>query len=159
MSTEQSPLLPNSQTLEPESLIQQPSSTTKKSYSRVIAFDLSRGLICLLMAIDHTFFISGKEHPTESHSIVPDRSHPYLSSTYQYGLRFVTHTCAPGFFLLMGLGTVYFVDSRVGKAGWSLGRTARSLSVRGLLLLVVGYITILPYDLRFCDLDSYELIG
>lgn len=149
MSTEQSPLLSNEQVLEPESL-SGPQATNSKtqthgSYARVSAFDLTRGLICLLMAIDHTFFFSGKEHPTESYRVVPDGNQPYLASWYHYGLRFVTHTCAPGFFILMGLGTVYFVDSRVNKAGWSLAKTAKSLVVRGLLFMVVGYVSILPY--------------
>lgn len=143
MSTEQSPLLHNGQTLEPEPL-SPPSTISNLQYTRVSAFDLTRGLICLLMAVDHTFFFSGKEHPEESYRLVPDRHQPYLSNWYLYGLRFVTHTCAPGFFLLMGLGTVYFVDSRIGKAGWSIAKIAKSLTIRGFLFMVVGYVSIIP---------------
>lgn len=155
MATEQSPLLADASadaaaTIEPESLT---SSTTTHGKStlnhRVSAFDLTRGLICLLMAIDHTFFVSGKEHPTESYSVHPDRHHAYLSSTYQYMLRFVTHTCAPGFCILMGLGIVYFIESRITKAHWSTSKTARYVVIRGCLFMLVGYLSLLPFIKMF----------
>lgn len=141
MATEQSPLL-ESQAVEPESLA--PPQSKSGASARVSTFDLSRGLICLLMAIDHTFFISGKEHPTESYAIHPDRHHLYLSSWYHYGIRFVTHTCAPGFSILMGLGLVYFVESRVGRNAWSLTKTCKYIIIRGLLFILVGYVSTIP---------------
>ncbi len=139
-------LLPNGQAsaIEPEALQPPASQPQEQSRSRVLAFDLTRGLICLLMAIDHSFFISGKEHPTESWEVHPDRHHLYLASWYHYGLRFVTHTCAPGFSILMGLGIVYFVDSRVNKAGWSLEKVTRNIATRALVFINVAYLSILP---------------
>ncbi|CCG83050.1 Predicted protein [Taphrina deformans PYCC 5710] len=101
------------------------------------------------MAIDHTFFYSGKEHPTESFKIHPDRHSAYLDSWYLYGLRFVTHTCAPGFTMLMGLGLVYFIDSRVGKSGWTLTKTAKYITIRGLIFFVFAAISFLPFALMF----------
>ena len=142
MATERSRLIENGGDVEPESL--NPSQGKTSTSSRISTFDLTRGLICLLMAIDHTFFVSGKEHPTESYAVHPDRHHFYLSSWYHYGLRFVTHTCAPGFSILMGLGIVYFVESRIGKNGWSLGKTAKYIAIRGLLFMVVGYVSTIP---------------
>ncbi|ORY78572.1 hypothetical protein BCR37DRAFT_382220 [Protomyces lactucae-debilis] len=131
--------------IEPESLVPPGKQPEHARPGRILAFDLTRGLICLLMAIDHTFFISGKEHPTESYEVHPDRTHLYLSSWYHYGLRFVTHTCAPGFSLLMGLGLVYFVEARIKKAQWTLAKTFRNIVIRGLLFLLVGFVATLPW--------------
>ena len=142
MVSERSPLLQNPETVEPESLL--PDQHTTKT-ARVSSLDLTRGLICLLMAIDHTFFISGKVHPTESYQFHPDRHLPYLHNWYQYGLRFVTHTCAPGFSILMGVGIVYFIDSRMGKLNWSSAKTARYILVRGFLFVLVGSLSMLPF--------------
>lgn len=142
MADENSPLLQGDRP-EPEALVP-PDTNVSDISTRVSALDLTRGLICLLMAIDHTFFISGKEHPMESWAVHPDRHHQYLKSWYHYGLRFVTHTCAPGFCILMGVGIVYFIESRIVKHGWTLAKTAKYIAVRGCLFILIGYVSTTP---------------
>jgi uncharacterized membrane protein len=53
--------------------------------------------------------------------------------------RWLTHLCAPGFFMLMGIGIVYFAESRVA-AGWTPWRITRFLATRGAVLLVVQHV-------------------
>ncbi|BFZ56062.1 hypothetical protein PYCC9005_003104 [Savitreella phatthalungensis] len=118
---------------------------TQTTLPRVLTFDLVRGLLCIFMAIDHSFFFSGKEHPTEAWNIHPDLHRPYLDSYYHFGLRFVTHLCAPGFAMLMGLGCVYFVAARADGAKWSSGKLLRHVWMRGIIFIAVGWLFTLPF--------------
>ena len=51
--------------------------------------------------------------------------------------RFVTHVCAPGFFLLMGASMAVMADARA-RQGWTGSRLSRHIVTRGLLLVVVA---------------------
>jgi uncharacterized membrane protein len=91
---------------------------TNEVTPRVAAFDRLRGLIIVLMAVDHASYFIARVHPLEIWSTPPP--------------------CAPGFFMLMGLGIVYFAESRIA-AGWTAGRITRFLATRGAVLLVVQH--------------------
>jgi uncharacterized membrane protein len=88
----------------------------------------------VLMAIDHASFFVARVHPAESWAYGP----PYYASTIAFLTRWVTHLCAPGFFLLMGAGMAMFAASRV-QAGWSRTRVRRFLVTRGGILLVIQH--------------------
>ncbi len=100
--------------------------------SRIIALDAQRGLIMVLMAIDHAAFFVAKRHPGEYWGLALPAYPDWLS----FLTRYVTHLCAPGFFFLMGAGMVLFADSR-RERGWSEIRIARHFAVRGLILIFV----------------------
>jgi uncharacterized membrane protein len=89
---------------------------------RLEAIDLLRGLLMILMALDHTrdFFWSARVDPID-----PQHSWPAL-----YFTRWVTNLCAPGFIALAG-GSVYLQRLR-GKTSAQLGRL---LLTRGLWLI------------------------
>lgn len=85
--------------------------------------DVARGLIIVLMALDHVriYFSSAQFEPTDL-----DRT------TLAYFLmRWVTHLCAPGFFFLAGLSAGLF-GQRSGRA-----EVARLLLIRGTWLVVL----------------------
>jgi uncharacterized membrane protein len=92
-------------------------------------------LIIVLMAVDHASYFIARVHPLESWATPP----PYYADTLAFLTRWLTHLCAPGFFMLMGIGIVYFAESRVA-AGWTTGRITRFLATRGLVLLVVQHV-------------------
>ena len=100
--------------------------------SRILSLDAQRGLIMVLMAIDHAAFFVAKHHPGEFWGF-PLPQHPNWLS---FMTRHVSHLCAPGFFLLMGAGVVLFGESR-RQRGWSESRIARHFVVRGAVLLLV----------------------
>lgn len=100
--------------------------------SRILSLDAQRGLIMVLMAIDHAAFFVAKRHPGEFWGL-PLPQHPNWLS---FMTRHISHLCAPGFFLLMGAGIVLFSDSR-RRLGWSEARIARHFVVRGAVLLLV----------------------
>jgi uncharacterized membrane protein len=88
----------------------------------------------VLMAIDHASFFIARVHPAESWGYGP----PYYVSAVAFVTRWVTHLCAPGFFLLMGAGMAMLAAARL-QAGWSRRRVTRFLVTRGALLLVIQH--------------------
>src|ERR1700759_2448078 len=91
---------------------------------RIATVDLLRGLIMIVMALDHTrdFFSSATVDPTD-----PLNSWPALFFT-----RWITHLCAPGFVALAGT-SVYLQRRR----GLSAGSMAKKLVTRGIWLIFV----------------------
>jgi len=94
--------------------------------------DRLRGLIMVVMAIDHASYFIARVHPTEIWAYPP----PYYATTLAFWTRWITHLCAPGFFLLMGAGMAWFSASRA-DAGWTRGQITRFFVTRGVLLMII----------------------
>jgi len=106
----------------------------RASASRLASLDSLRGLIIVLMALDHARGFVARNHPGEFWGTpLPD----YRGDWLAFLTRLVTHLCAPGFMFLMGAGAALFVASRV-RAGWSPIRITGQLVLRGLVLIVLG---------------------
>jgi uncharacterized membrane protein len=107
--------------------------------ARIGSVDTLRGLVMVIMALDHTrnFFGTTGFNPRA----VTD---PLLFLT-----RWVTHFCAPTFILLAGLSAFLY-----GR-GKSLGELSRFLLVRGLWLILID-LTLIKFGWRF-ELDLYRL--
>ncbi len=93
------------------------------------AVDNLRGLLLVLMALDHASYFVRRLHYSEFWGL----SLPHFDRTVAFLGRQVTHICAPGFFLLMGIGLALFAYSR-SKAGWTSGNIRSFLMVRGALI-------------------------
>jgi uncharacterized membrane protein len=106
----------------------------RTSASRLASLDTLRGLIIVLMAIDHARGFIARNHPSEFWgAALPDYHGDWLA----FLTRLVTHLCAPGFMFLMGAGAALFATSRA-RAGWSPLRVSGHLALRGLVLIVLG---------------------
>ena len=107
--------------------------------ARIGSVDTLRGLVMIIMALDHTrdFFTTTGFNPREV-------TNPLLFLT-----RWVTHFCAPTFILLAGLSAFLY-----GR-GKSLGELSRFLLVRGLWLILID-LTLIKFGWRF-ELDLYRL--
>jgi uncharacterized membrane protein len=99
---------------------------------RLIPLDALRGMIMILMAIDHASLFVRRWHPFETFD-QPLPDYPSLAAMFT---RLATHPCAPGFFFLMGAGMLLFVRAR-HEAGWSDRRIAGQLALRGLLFIAL----------------------
>ena len=99
---------------------------------RLVALDAHRGLIMVLMAIDHASYFIARVHSAEFWGMAL----PIYSSMFWFWTRWVTHLCAPGFFFLMGIGMTLFAGSHL-KAGWGEGRITRFFFIRGLFLILL----------------------
>ena len=81
------------------SLPSDPSRSSKPSAPRrVEALDALRGLIMILMAIDHASYFIAKVHPGEFWGMPL----PQYPDGLSFFTRAVTHLCAPGFFFADG---------------------------------------------------------
>ena len=108
---------------------------------RIATVDLIRGLLMIVMALDHTrdFFSSATVDATD-----PVNSWPALFFT-----RWVTHLCAPGFVALAGT-SIYLQRQR----GRSAGEMAKKLVFRGIWLIfmeiaIVNFGIFFTYSFHF----------
>jgi uncharacterized membrane protein len=109
-----------------------PAAPTRRA--RIEAIDVARGLIMVIMALDHShdFFGNFAANPTDL-------------ATTTVGLfftRWITHICAPTFFLLTGIGA-YLTLGRMSK-----GALARYLVSRGLWLIFME-LAVMRFALQF----------
>ena len=96
------------------------------SSKRIPSIDVLRGAIMALMALDHVrdFFTGPMVSPV-------DAAHTTLSL---FLTRWITHYCAPGFFLLAGMGAYLS-----GARGATKTELSRFLLTRGLWLIILEF--------------------
>ena len=101
---------------------------------RIDSIDLLRGLVMVIMALDHTrdFFGDPAARPTDLAT----------TTAVLFYTRWVTHICAPTFFLLTGVGA-YLTRRRM-----SLPELSRFLLTRGAWLLVLELV-VMRFALQF----------
>ncbi len=103
--------------------------------ARVESIDVLRGIIMILMALDHTrdFFGNAAANPTD----------PATTTVPLFFTRWVTHICAPGFFLLTGVGAALTLRRL------SRGELARFLFTRGLWLIFLEIVIVRDLGWQF----------
>jgi uncharacterized membrane protein len=114
--------------------------------SRIVSVDQLRGLVMMLMALDHTRdYFSGLPFPPED-----------LSKTFAtlFFTRVITHVCAPVFFLLAGTGAYLSVAQ-----GKSLPQVSYFFWTRGLWLIFLE-LTVLRFawDFTFASVPFVQVI-
>ena len=108
--------------------------------NRLDSLDLARGFIMIVMAIDHASALISKVHFSEFWGIaLPD----YNDNLLHFFTRYITHICAPGFFLFMGVGMVWFRQKRL-KSGWTEQQISGYFLKRGLAILLLHQFVELP---------------
>ena len=102
------------------------------------AVDALRGLIIILMALDHANHFVAQKHSSGEYwgGAFPDYSEilPFLT-------RLVTHLAAPGFFFLMGIGMVLYATSRT-QAGQNRRQILSHFWIRGGLLIALQFLVV-----------------
>jgi uncharacterized membrane protein len=121
------------------------SSATGKSSkailpSRLVPIDALRGLIIILMALDHANYFIAQRHPSGEHWGGP---FPSYANPLAFLTRFVTHLSAPGFFFLMGIGMLLLTARRL-ESGWSQRQIRRHFTMRGLILIALQFVIVNP---------------
>jgi uncharacterized membrane protein len=106
--------------------------------SRLFAPDALRGLLMALMALDHASLFVAHKHPTGEMWGGP---FPAYYDTLTFLTRWVTHLCAPGFFLLMGFGMVLLAHA-YRQRGWSRWAITRHFLIRGAVLIVLKLLVV-----------------
>ncbi len=99
-------------------------TTLQPNSKRIASIDLLRGIIMIIMALDHTRDFFHKD------ALLADPLNPDSTNIILFGTRWVTHFCAPGFVFLSGL-SAWLQSRRKSKSELS-----RFLIKRGLWLIV-----------------------
>jgi len=108
--------------------------TTAPATTRLDAVDLLRGVIVILMALDHTRDFFG--------DLTADPTNMATTTGALFFTRWITHLCAPVFFLLTGTGA-WFSGKRRGRVELS-----HHLVTRGLWLVILE-VTLLRFAMQF----------
>jgi len=117
-----------------------PGATVTRRTGRIASLDIARGIIMVLMAIDHVRVYSGVPAGGPTFGV--------------FFTRWVTNFSAPGFVLLAGTGAYLYGLKAGGKQA-----VARYLFVRGLLLIALE-LTVLRLAWTFnLDFAHYNLAG
>lgn len=111
---------------------------TGSTAARLVAPDAPRGLIMILMALDHASLFIAHKHSTGEMWGGP---YPVYTDTLTFLTRFVTHFCAPGFFFLMGMGMALLALSRQ-EQGWSKWRIIRHFWIRGGVIIAIKFLVV-----------------
>ncbi len=107
---------------------------TPRSTPRLLELDWMRGLVMLLMTIDHASdaFNAGRVFTDAAFMYTPGTHLP----TGQFLLRWITHLCAPTFVFLAGTGLALSVTRRAA-AGESASSLDRHILARGLIIAAI----------------------
>eukprot|EP01114_Cavostelium_apophysatum_P019433 TRINITY_DN6268_c0_g1_i1.p1 TRINITY_DN6268_c0_g1~~TRINITY_DN6268_c0_g1_i1.p1 ORF type:complete len:434 (+),score=29.84 TRINITY_DN6268_c0_g1_i1:111-1412(+) len=113
---------------------------TQTAGHRLQPLDTLRGVIIIVMALDHIADLSGSTVDGEYwfNRTLQLQGTDFIS-VLQFLTRFITHMCAIGFFFLMGLGMVYLYESRT-KAGWTKLQILRHFMIRGIVLIILQFV-------------------
>jgi uncharacterized membrane protein len=104
-----------------------PSASEGYALRRLASVDVLRGVVMVLMALDHT-----RDFVSKLHFQPEDLTR---SSAALFATRWITHFCAPSFCLLAGLGIGIAMNR--GKRGWDM---SRFLLTRGLWLIALDLV-------------------
>lgn len=119
-------------------------SNTSISDNRIQSIDILRGLLIILMALDHVrdYFMFN--------TLAFSATDPELSSIGLYTTRWITHLCAPGFIWLTGVSAyIYYTKNGMQK-------TSGYLFSRGLILILLEF-TVIKFAWHF-NLDYSSIL-
>ncbi|KAK0556542.1 hypothetical protein OC846_001111 [Tilletia horrida] len=116
----------------------------KSKPARELAPDALRGLLMMLMCIDHTNVNLGVyPHGVGVHNEAATTVVTAFIDGLGYYFRGASHLCASGFAFLLGFGLVYFVSSRAQRK-WSASAQVGYIAKRAGAILLVNEFTFLP---------------
>ena len=107
--------------------------TLPDSPRRLQAVDALRGLLMVLMALDHANYFIAEQHSSGEYWGGP---FPVYTDAWHFIVRALTHLSAPGFFLLMGVGMALYANQRQIQ-GDSRKTITRSFLIRGVVLIAI----------------------
>ena len=107
-------------------------------HKRISSLDALRGLLIVLMALDHANFFIARQHSSGEYW---GGKLPHYASALPFLTRAVTHLAAPGFFLLIGVGMALLATKRALQ-GWTKMQILRHFWLRGIILIALQFLVI-----------------
>ena len=106
-----------------------------KLRQRVAAIDWMRGLVMILMVIDHASMAFDGGHLDRDSALYPDAATMALPGP-EFFTRWITHLCAPTFVFLAGTSLALSIERRVVKGvdAWSIDK---NILTRGAIIALI----------------------
>src|SRR5689334_24357806 len=117
------------------SSVDAPSQKAGAGRNRIAAIDWMRGLVMVLMVIDHASMAFDGHHIAEDSALYPGATTMALPAA-PFLTRWVTHLCAPTFVFLAGTALALSVERRVAKGvnGWEIDK---GILIRGAIIALL----------------------
>ena len=112
-----------------------PSRSTAQKSHRIAAIDWMRGLVMVLMVLDHSSMAFDRHHLDEDSAFYTGASTMALPAA-EFLTRWMTHICAPTFVFLAGTALALSVERRVAK-GTDPWHIDRDILMRGALIALL----------------------
>jgi uncharacterized membrane protein len=122
------------------------------SRTRVLSIDLLKGVVMVLMALDHT-----RDYFHQS-SVLLDMTNPAHATYPVYLTRWITHLCAPAFSFLAGI-SVYISGNKKTKTALSIFLIKRGIWLIVMELTVISFAWYLNVDFKNTDLAVIWVLG
>ena len=103
--------------------------------TRIAAIDWMRGLVMVLMVVDHASMAYDMNHLSEDSAMYPETAVEALPPA-EFLTRWMTHICAPTFVFLAGVALALSVERRVAK-GASAWAIDKSILTRGAIIALL----------------------
>jgi uncharacterized membrane protein len=113
---------------------------------RIHSIDILRGLVMVIMALDHT-----RDFFHNNGNMMSDPMDPATTNLFLYFTRWITHFCAPTFVFLSGISA--YLSSKNKPAN----QTSNFLIKRGIWLILVE-ITVITFGLTFNPLFNFIIL-
>src|SRR5690349_13492332 len=123
---------------------------------RIAAIDWMRGLVMVLMVIDHASMAYDGNHVAEDSALYAGASTMALPAG-EFFTRWITHLCAPTFVFLAGTALALSVERRVAKGAkaWDIDR---SILIRGAIIVLFD-LTVISLGIAKVSLSVLFAIG
>jgi uncharacterized membrane protein len=111
-----------------------PAAVPRRS-SRIATIDWMRGLVMVLMTVDHASMAFDRDHLSKDSAQYPDAAAMALPAA-EFFTRWITHLCAPTFVFLAGTALALSIERRVarGVAAWEIDR---AILIRGAIIAAI----------------------
>lgn len=133
----------------------QPDTAARVS-GRIACIDWMRGLVMVLMTIDHASMAFDGSHLSKDSAMYPDATTMALPAA-EFFTRWITHICAPTFIFLAGASLAVSVERRVlkGVGAWEIDKT---IITRGLIIALLD-LTLVSLGSGIISLNVLLAIG
>jgi uncharacterized membrane protein len=102
---------------------------------RIATIDWMRGLVMILMVIDHAAMAFDRHHLDEDSAMYANAGTMVLPAA-EFFTRWMTHLCAPSFVFLAGAALALSVERRVVK-GVNAWEIDKSILIRGMIIALL----------------------
>lgn len=133
-----------------------PATNMTRASTRIASIDWMRGLVMVLMIIDHASMAFDGHHVAEDSALYPGAATMALPAA-EFFTRWITHVCAPTFVFLAGTALALSIERRVAR-GMDAWEIDKAILTRGAIIGLLD-LTIISLGSGYLNLGVLLAIG